>query len=185
MTVYNFKSDPSLKEAIARAAKAGVGIIAMKTQAGGYETKELGDISPHQAALKWVLQDLNVAAAIPSMVDLDQIKENTQVMHMDLKLSQVDRRILERYGQAIAPYYCHRCGGCAATCPQGVDIPTVNRCLMYAEGYRDLDLARTTYAELPRTVSAAACANCSTCVAQCARGITIAQQMRRAQALFA
>ena len=47
LVAYNFKKDKAVKEAIARAAKAGIGVIAMKTQAGGYETKELGR---HQSA---------------------------------------------------------------------------------------------------------------------------------------
>ncbi|MFA7465711.1 MAG: aldo/keto reductase, partial [Syntrophales bacterium] len=50
---YNFKSAPSIKAAIERASRAGIGIVAMKTQAGGYETGALGAVSPHQAALKW------------------------------------------------------------------------------------------------------------------------------------
>ncbi len=36
---YNFKNGIELKEAIARAANNGIGIVAMKTQAGGYQTK--------------------------------------------------------------------------------------------------------------------------------------------------
>jgi hypothetical protein len=184
MVTYNFKSDPAIKEAIARAAKAGIGIVAMKTQAGGYETKELGDISPNQAALKWVLQDANVSTTVPSMVNLDQIKEDVAVMHMDFKLTRAESQILERYGKAIAPYYCLRCGQCEGTCPQGVDIPTVNRCLMYAEGYRDLVVARQTYDALMPRVSAAQCAQCGVCAARCAHGLDIAAQMRRAQTFF-
>ena len=57
LVAHNFKSPPELKKAIARAAQAGIGVIAMKTQAGGYKTDALGAVSPHQAALKWVLQD--------------------------------------------------------------------------------------------------------------------------------
>jgi len=36
---YNFKSDKAVSAAIDRAASAGIGIIAMKTQVGGYDTK--------------------------------------------------------------------------------------------------------------------------------------------------
>ncbi len=184
LVTYNFKSGQDVKDAIARAARAGIGIVAMKTQAGGYKTEELGDISPHQAALKWVLQNPHVCAAVPGMADLAQVNEDTEILRM-AKLSQVDRQILQRYGEAIKPYYCHRCGACAATCPKSVDIPTVNRCLMYAEGYRDLELARSTYAEVPVVMSASACNDCAGCVAQCANGLDIAAKMRRAHALLA
>jgi predicted aldo/keto reductase-like oxidoreductase len=178
---YNFKSPTALKEAIARAATAGVGIVAMKTQAGGYKTKELGDISPHQAALKWVLQDTNVTTAIPAMVDLQQVEEDTAVMAM-MALTKVERQILSRYGAAIAPFYCIGCKECTPTCPRGVDIPTINRCLMYAEGYGDMELARATYVRLPVESSAAVCADCPECVADCPNGLPIAHKMRQATA---
>ena len=38
---YNFTHSSELKEAVASAAKSGIGIVAMKTQAGGYEAKDL------------------------------------------------------------------------------------------------------------------------------------------------
>jgi len=183
LVAYNFQQDQALRDAIARVAKTGIGVIAMKTQAGGYQTKELGDISPHQAALKWVLQDTNVDMAIPAMVDLDQVKEDTEVMGM--VLSEVDRQILSRYGDAIAPYHCTACARCEAACPRGVDVATVNRCLMYAEGYRDLPLARTTYAALAAERSAARCAECRECTAECVGRLDVAARMRQANVLFA
>jgi len=70
LVAYNFESSKEIGEAIARAAKANIGIIAMKTQAGGYKADALGSISPHQAALKWVLQNPNITMAIPGMKDL-------------------------------------------------------------------------------------------------------------------
>ena len=137
---YNFKSAPELKQAIARAAQAGIGVVAMKTQAGGYQTAALGAVSPHQAALKWVLQDTNVTAAIPGMKDLAHLKEDIAVM--GLALTRRDEQILKRYGQAISPYYCQLCGRCEGLCSRGVAISDINRCLMYAEAYGSLDLAR-------------------------------------------
>jgi len=180
---YNFKSDPKLKKAIARAAAADIGVIAMKTQAGGYETDRFGDVSPHQAALRWVLNDPNITAAIPGIVNLDQINENAAVMNM--KLTTADIETLEQYGQAIAPYYCHRCQSCAPTCAMRVDIAEVNRSLMYAEGYRDLDLARSTYRTIPQQASAAACGNCPTCTARCIHGLDLPERMGKARELFA
>ena len=180
---HNYKSDPAVKDAIARAAQANIGVIAMKTQMGGYRTKELGDISPHQAALKWVLQDPNVTAAIPGMLDMAQLTEALGVMEM--KLTRQDCEVLERYAQAIAPYYCHGCSQCQATCPARVNIPKVNRSLMYAEGYRDLALARATYAEIPIEVSAAACGDCAQCVARCPHGLDIRERMSCARRILA
>jgi predicted aldo/keto reductase-like oxidoreductase len=179
---YNFKSDREVGEAIARAAKSGIGIIAMKTQAGGYETEALGKISPHQAALKWALQDRNVTAAIPGMKDLSQLKEDIAVMGMPFKSADAD--VLKRYNAAVQSYYCGLCGKCEGTCPRGVQISTINRAIMYAEGYRSPELAVSTYREIPSSVSASGCAACSECIAQCVRGLNVSAKMNRARKLF-
>ena len=177
---YNFKSDPSIKQAIARAHKAGIGVIAMKTQAGGYQTTEMGSVSPHQAALKWVLQDTNVTAAIPGMRTLENLRELVSVMGM--KLTSADERVLRRYSQAIDPFYCRLCGKCEKTCPNGVEISVVNRALMYADGYKEQALAKATFQEAS---AASRCLACGECVARCANGLKIAEKMRRARSMFA
>ncbi|MEI6306115.1 MAG: aldo/keto reductase, partial [Deltaproteobacteria bacterium] len=180
---YNFKSDASLGAAIERAAKAGIGIIAMKTQAGGYETSDLGKISPHQAALKWALQNKHVTAAIPGMKDLNHLREDIAVMGMPFKYA--DQRILERYSAAVQPYYCHMCGTCEGSCPQGVEISTINRSLMYAEGaYNNRELAQATYREIPLASSASACLDCAGCSATCINGLNISAKMARARNLL-
>jgi len=183
LVAYNFESPKEVGAAIARASKAGVGIIAMKTQAGGYKTEALGKISPHQAALKWALQDKNVSCAIPGMKDMQMLKEMTSVMGM--KLTARDERILNRYADAIDPYYCRLCGQCEPTCPNGVAISVINRALMYAEGYGELKLARATYADVVPVQSASLCAGCTECSAHCAHGLDIAGKMRQARTLLA
>jgi hypothetical protein len=180
---YNFKSDKEVSAAIGRAASAGIGIIAMKTQAGGYDTTALGKISPHQAALKWALQNPKVTAAIPGMKDMAQLREDIAVMGMPF--TYADMRRLDRYDEAISPFYCNFCGSCEAGCPRGVEISTINRALMYAEGgYRDISLARATCAELPQQATAAACADCEGCTARCVNGLDIAAKMDRARAVL-
>jgi predicted aldo/keto reductase-like oxidoreductase len=180
---YNFTSGRDVKEAIARAAQAGMGVVAMKTQAGGYQAAALGGVSPHQAALKWALQDTNVTAAIPGMKDLAQLKENASVM--GLALTRRDEQILKRYGQAISPYYCQLCGRCEGLCSRGVAISDINRCLMYAEAYGSLDLAVDTYREIPARASLKACLDCSECTASCVNGINIPAKLERARQLLA
>lgn len=180
---YNFKSPLELRSVIARAAKAGVGIIAMKTQAGGYQTDALGAVSPHQAALKWALQDVNVSCAIPGMKDMQMLAEDVAVMGM--KMTRADERILERYAAAIGPYYCQLCGECEPTCPHGVAISVINRSLMYAEGYKNIDLARQTYREIPAKASVSVCLDCDECVAKCVNNINIAGKMEKALKMLA
>ncbi len=187
LVAFNFKSDKPVADAMERAAKANIGIIAMKTQAGGYATEALGQISPHQAALKWVLQHKYVTAAIPGMKDLAQLKEDIAVMGMPYKYA--DDRILRRYSAAVEGQYCHFCGKCEGTCPMGVEISTINRSLMYAQGaYKSKELAVATYREIPLSASANACLDCSAaggvCAARCINGIDISAKMRLARKLL-
>jgi len=183
LVAYNFKSDKATVQAIARTAQAGIGIVAMKTQAGGYATDEMGPISPHQAALKWALQNTHITAAIPGMRDMAELREDVAVMGMPFKYA--DERILERYNAAIQPYYCHFCGKCEAGCPMGVEISTINRSLMYAEAYKSPELARSTYREIPLSASAGACLDCPGCVARCVNGLDIGAKMVRARKVLA
>ena len=85
-----------------------------------------------------------------------ELREDIAVMGMPFQY--VDERILQRYSAAIEPNYCTLCGHCEGTCPQRVEISTINRSLMYAEGYKSPELARATYREA--AVSASACLDC-------------------------
>jgi hypothetical protein len=182
LVAYNFKSSNEVRAAIARAAGAKIGIIAMKTQAGGYTTDALGPISPHQAALKWVLQNMHVTTAIPGMRNMAELREDIAVMGM--QFGYLDRLILNRYGTAIRHQYCHLCAECEPSCPRNVAISTINRCLMYAEGYKSAELAQSTYDEIPSAFSASACLDCSICVARCANGLNIPMKMAKARKLL-
>ncbi len=179
---YNFESDAATTKALARAAGAGVGIVAMKSLAGGYRTDTPGPISPCQAALKWVLKNRNVAAIIPGMRDMAELREDIAVMGM--KFGPLDRYILDRYRASIDSVYCRFCGACEAGCPFGVEISTVNRSLMYAEAYREEGLARETYRQLPVSSSASVCLDCRTCTAKCVHGLDIRAKMERAWKLL-
>ncbi len=180
---YNFRSSQAARDAIREAAKAGTGIVAMKTQAGGYKSEKMGGLKPHQAALKWVLEEEQVATTIPSMVSFDQVEENVQVMGK--RLGWNDRKTLDRYARATDKEYCRLCGSCRDGCPYRVSIPDVMRSLMYAEGYGDLHLGRSQYASLDSGRNAARCLDCGSCTARCVNGLDIASRTVRAHQVLA
>ena len=77
---YNFKSPPELKQAIARAAKVRDRDRGHENPGRRIQNRCPGGDQPHQAALKWALQDTNVTTAIPGMKDMAQLKEDIAVM---------------------------------------------------------------------------------------------------------
>ncbi len=180
---HNFKSPSEHIKALAFARSKQVGIISMKTQAGGYKKGLMGDFNPHQAALKWVLDQNFVDCAIPGMVNRDQLLQNMAVVGK--KPTSADRKALDAYYISIKDRYCVNCGVCAPTCERNVDVPSIHRSLMYAEGYGDLDLARATYRELPSQDNATACMNCHNPTCNCINGIKIEKRMRYAHTIFA
>ncbi len=181
LVTYSFKTDPEIEKAIARAAKAGMGVVAMKTQAGGYKKHDLGDWSPHQAALRWVLRNPNVATTIPSMVSFAQVDENVAVM--GTKFGARDAKALERYGQLLDHEICRFCQDCDDRCPAGVSLIDVNRVLMYADGYGDLDLALRTAKQEGTAETLQACAACSECLVRCDYGLNLSERVRRVREL--
>ncbi len=112
LTSVNFKQDhyPEVKKAIAEATAAGVGIIAMKTMAGAFHDKERTQPINCKAALKWVLQDLNVTTAIPGITTFDQLTENAAVNY-DLAMTEEEKSSLVA-GKSQGGLYCPGCPGC-------------------------------------------------------------------------
>ena len=178
LAVHNFKSPPEHIEALRLARSRQVGIVSMKTQAGGYGKGVRGGLNPHQAALKWVLDHNFVACAIPGMVNREQLLQNMAAI--EKKSGWSDRKVLDAYYAAIKDRYCVRCGECSSSCSRRVDVPSIHRSLMYSEGYGDLDLARVTYRELSTEENAQACMTCTTPTCRCVNGIKIEERMRYA-----
>jgi predicted aldo/keto reductase-like oxidoreductase len=181
---YNMKSDPSVKQSIARAKAAGLGVIAMKIQAAARGGNQAAiSIPPEQAAaaLKWVLQDTNVTNAIAGMRTLEHVRQMFPVMGA-MKMTSADERIVRRYSAAIDKEFCRLCAKCEPTCPKGVRIGVVNRALMYAQAYGEHELGRETFRE---AAHARLCSACPECTARCVNGINIAAKMADARRLFA
>jgi aryl-alcohol dehydrogenase-like predicted oxidoreductase len=179
---FNYKSPPEYGEALSRASKAGLGIVAMKTQMGGYEPEPGSGLSPQQAVLKWALDQDFVNTTIPGMTNNEQVVEN--VGAVGKKVGWSDRKTLHSYYDSIKNRYCTMCGKCFGTCRYRVEINTINRALMYCEGYRDFEQARDTYAALSKKANALACMSCSSPTCGCANGMKIAQRMRYAHSLL-
>ncbi|MGB7630250.1 MAG: aldo/keto reductase [Candidatus Deferrimicrobium sp.] len=191
LVAYNFRTEtgaaaaggrapempPGLSNTIRAVAGSGIGIIAMKTQAGGYASPP-GGFSPHQAALAWVLANPGVTMAIPGMTSYAQVEENLGARGRRFALA--DRIALRRYALEIGDRHCGLCGACGGVCPNGVEVPNVLRALTYLEGYREEDLARSAYRSLPPGRNAAACGECEACLFTCRLRLPVGRLARRA-----
>ncbi|MGQ9801356.1 MAG: aldo/keto reductase [Candidatus Saccharicenans sp.] len=168
LTGYNFRKDyiKDLDAAIAEAAGAGVGIVAMKTMAGAFWDKERTQPINTKAALKWALNNPNITTAIPGMTTFDQLKSNLEVVK-DLKLTPEELYDL-KMGEShnLAGLYCQGCERCLPQCPKGLPIPEMMRAYMYAYGYKNLAAAHELVSSL--NLPDNPCAGCASCSVSCA-----------------
>jgi hypothetical protein len=180
LTAFNFRQShrEEVRAAIHEAAEAGLGIMAMKTQAGVYWDAGRRQKINMQAALRWVLRDEHVHSTVPAFSSYDELEEDLAVAR-DPALRPEEERDLRLGEQAgLAGLYCQQCGACVPQCPAHTDVPSLMRAHMYAVGHRRpaqaLHLLRGwSETEVP-------CRRCGACTVRCALGFDVRQ---RAQAV--
>ncbi len=173
---YNFTMDNYLeiKQAIAEAAEAGMGVIAMKTMAGAYWDKERQDPINTKAALKYALQNENIHTSIPGVTAFHELEDNFEVnTNISLTPDEIQDLRLDQFDTGM---FCPGCEQCVDQCPHNMPVPDLMRSYMYAYGYKDLSLARSTMDSLDLT--GVACENCSACVVNCRRGFNVAEKIK-------
>jgi hypothetical protein len=179
---YNFTHSKDLKEAVALAAKSGIGIVAMKTQAGGYRKGKMEGLSPHQAALKYVLMDQNVSAAVPGVTTVEEIEECAAAMGASFSKRNLNE--LRQYQSFLQGRICTMCGGCSGECPYGVSHTDLLRVVMYHDGYEDDRLVKEALGGTLTLQNLQCCSDCPSCSVTCRRGLDIKAQIRLAQQIF-
>jgi hypothetical protein len=175
---YNFTHSKDLKEAVAMAARSGLGIIAMKTQAGGYKKEKMEGLTPHQAALRYVMGDKNVSCAVPGVTTIEQIEECAAVM--GTSFSKQDIRPLQQYHSFLQGRICTMCGGCVGECPHGVSRSDLLRVVMYYDGYDDGRVVKETLEKTQLLRDIGFCSGCSSCSVVCRRGLDMKAQIKLA-----
>jgi uncharacterized protein len=191
LTSYNFTMDQAATEAVAKAKKAGIGVVAMKVMAGGKRKMRAGDRlsqvwargGAQLACLKWVLKNPEVDTTIPGITDMEQLDDNLKAM--TAKFTDADAKLLAGYLEYIRPMYCRMCNQCAGVCPKGLPVADVLRFLMYADDYGQFPLGRERFMELPEHIAAVRCSDCESCPIKCPNGVRVTERLVRAQGLFA
>lgn len=176
LTSYNFMQTyiSELTSAIRKASEAGIGIVAMKTLAGGgFFDKEKTRPINTTAALKWALSNPDITTAIPGMTDFDQLDLNVKILS-DITLTEQESNDLV-VPTAESGIYCNGCGKCIAQCPGNLPIPDLMRAYMYAYGYSSPAMAHTLLSEIGTTDDP--CRDCDRCSVSCVKNFRIREKI--------
>jgi hypothetical protein len=192
MMTYNYRlmQDARMREAVNDCSKAGIGLIAMKTQGpslyfGGAESMQRfidGGMNKYQARLKAVWENPQIAGICSHMDSLAILKENVAAAQDRAVLSDRDRSALAQHARQTASTYCAGCGDvCESLLDDAVPVADVMRCLMYAHRYNDYQMARAAMGRLPADIRERLLrADYARAESRCPQRMAIGQLMRRA-----
>ena len=162
-----------MEEAIKKAADAGLGVVAMKTMAGGFLDKERNQPVNAKAALKWALKNPNIHTSIPGFTSFDQLNDDLSIFE-DMELTEEEKKdiLLAQTSQGL---YCTGCEECLDQCKKGLNIPDLMRAYMYTYGYRELAKAKKLVAEL--NLPSNVCSDCGDCTVHCTKGFSVSEKV--------
>jgi hypothetical protein len=172
---------------IEKAAKSGIGIVAMKTQAGGTVRpdaklpKELPAES-QTALLKWVLNHDFIATAIPGFSTYEHLEQDFSVAR-NLAYTDAEKKFLADKMFVAQAEFCQQGGQCRDDCPKRVDVPSLMRSHMYAVQYRNIGIARQVLAQSEEGRGLHACGTCNSCLVQCRNNVQIARRIAQLKEL--
>jgi uncharacterized protein len=192
MIAYNYRTmnGDAIRRALDAAAKANLGLVAMKSQGGAEpadEVKPPPELQPlvdrgfkrYAAAIKTVFAGQRMQAVVSEMTNRDQLRDNIAAA-ANPALSLRDQRLLEEYRQATAHLYCHGCGHHCEPAAGGVAVAEILRYLRYDEVYGKRTRARELYQALSPEARDIARADLAATQAACPHGLPVAELLRRA-----
>jgi hypothetical protein len=201
MLKYDFRlmQTDSMKVAVDAATKAGIGLIAMKTQSKNQiatvteEDLKLGGhfiqrgFTQEQAKLKAVWENPQITTICSKMPSTTILEANIAAALDKTALTAADHAALREYAAATQSRHC---AGCTRFCETAlhwqVPVGDVMRCLMYHRSYGDPELARKVFGQLPETVRRGLAGfDYAAAERACPHGLPIARLMREAGELFA
>ncbi|WP_428566114.1 MAG: aldo/keto reductase [Solidesulfovibrio sp. DCME] len=201
MLSYNFRlmHEEKMRRAMAACAKAGIGVVAMKTQGGGpVKTDSQAELdmagrfldkglTDKQAKLMAVWQNPDIASACSQMPNLTILSANVAAAREATALARADFEALATFAQATHGDYCAGCAEvCATALGGGAPVAEVMRAMMYARDYGEIALARELYASLPEALRRdPGSLDFARAEAACPRGLSIAAIVGEAARLLA
>ena len=176
LTSYNFKhaNINELQTSIRKAVKSGIGIVAMKTLAGGgFLDKEKTKKINASAAIKWALSNPDISTTIPGMTEFDQLDTNLKLL-TDLTLTDSEKQDI-MIAQAETGLYCTGCSKCLEVCPKNLPVPDLMRAYMYAYGYSSPKMAYDLLGDLG--IGNNPCGDCEVCQIDCTKSFNVREKI--------
>ena len=202
MTTYNFQvmNNPKMQEAVNACAKAGIGLVAMKSQAGRPGSPKIASenklemverflkrgFTDKQAKLKVIWENPHIASICSQMPNLTILSANVAAALDQTKLAREEFDSLRRYALETKSDYCAGCGKiCQEAVGGTIPVNEVMRCLMYHQYYGEPELAKLTFAGLPEEVRRRLTeVDYSRAEQACPHGLAIAELMRQAMEML-
>lgn len=169
-TTYNFRlmQDSAMQEAVEACHKAGIGLIAMKTQAKrprGPVNEEEAEadkkmvahftekgFTEGQAKIKMVLDDKRISTVCSNMGTVSMLMTNVAAVLDKTSLTAEDRNVLERYASQTCAGYCAGCSDICGPLAAGAPVSDIMRALMYHNSYGDKAGAKQVFAQIPAEI---------------------------------
>jgi len=173
LVAYNYqqKHYPEVRDAIARAAQAGIGVVGMKAILGRRQSPAAQNAA---AALKWVLQDSNVHTIVPGFTAFEELETDLAVLE-NPSLTEDEKKTLQKEA-SLKTLYCQGCGQCLKQCRDHLPVPDLMRAYMYTYAYRNLALAQDLVLSL--NLPSRACQDCSACSVKCSVGFNVSAKIK-------
>ncbi|MCX7722371.1 MAG: aldo/keto reductase [Verrucomicrobiae bacterium] len=164
MLTYNYRvmHTDAMKAAVEAASKAGIGLVAMKTQ--GRRTRSADEaaevkliehfiqrgFTAEQARLKVVWENPQIASICSAMYTISTLAANVAAAIDKTELTAQDRAAL---AQAAAETCSTYCAGCTRYCEAAINfaapVGDIMRSLMYYHSYGDYAYAREIFESIP------------------------------------
>lgn len=191
---YNFRryGDLALNRAIDACHRAGIAMLAMKTQ--GSVPRDLESVvdfrsenfSLGQAKLKSVWADERIASICSEMDSVARVRENIAAARSEKSLTAEESHQLNQLAAFTAAYACNGCKHlCENAVARPVSIAEPLRFLMYYECYGKSDRARELYRAIPAAARDFTDAELEQACRVCPQGIDIPSRLRRAREVLA
>ena len=187
------------EDAIAHAHETGMGVTIMGPIGGGRLVSPseklqgmVGAKSTPEIALRFVISNPNVTAALSGMNSMAMVEENCATAGRAEALTEEEKkRVIEILNESkeLANLYCTGCNYCMP-CPNDIDISGNFSAMNLYRVFGLKDLARRNYRNLGRkrkgdgTVEAwaSACLECGKCEPKCPQKIKIREQLKETHA---